>query len=159
MRSISRAYSALFHPAHSGLGAILVLMTAIFGGLALAKGSLALALATLAPLAGIVVVTRATLSKMADFDADMLSSAHRKWAMSADTPDEARMRMSAPYSPSCNIDGIPMVGESGVDIFGRQYGDDNGDAFDFDRFSDDAATGLTLDTTDAWASPMGMNND
>lgn len=161
MRSISRAYSALFHPAHSGLGAILVLM--FLGCIAFAASFKLVvpALLSLFPALGIVIVTRATLGKMAEFDSDAQRRAHHAWAMSADSPDEVRARMTSSSFPAVNVDGMPMVDGTGTDIFGRVYGDGNDDAYtyDFDRFSDDAVTGMALDTADAWSSPTGMHNN
>lgn len=54
-----------------------------------------------------------------------------------------------------NVDGTPMLPSQWLDMNGRVFGDGTGLVEDI--FSTDAGTGMTLDVTDAYSDPVGLD--
>jgi hypothetical protein len=52
-----------------------------------------------------------------------------------------------------------MLGNTGIDILGRVFGDTREDAINFDPPEVDAATGVLMESNEAYAAPIGMDND
>jgi len=162
-KTIRRFFRGAFHPRHNGLGTTIFVVAAAAGAMGLA-GSWMFGGLSLGLFAVFVWLGRMGMEDLERLDAQRLDAAATRWVQSADTEDEAeeRYRMvgtmgaaAALSAAAFNVDGIPMAGDTGVDIYGRAFGDtyDNGPDFDV-PMSLDSANGFTLDPSDAYSSPF-----
>lgn len=168
--TINRFFRGAFHSNLRGLGATTFLLAALAGWAAIYGSSIAFGVLALGLFAVFVWIGRMGMNDLETFKAERLGAAATRWIQSADTEDEAneRERMVgamgaagalAAGAVAVNVDGIPMIGDSGVDIFGRAYGDLSTNPMDFDvPMSMDVATGFTLDASEAYGSPFHMDD-
>lgn len=120
--------------------------------------------------AGLYVMMKVALATLEAYRTKGVDAVAHKWARDGATAEEQRARFAeiaalgsagalAAHSmtPQFNVDGMPMVGNTGVDIYGRVYGDMNSEAFTFDVPVPDAGNGTLLAPADAYSAPIGMD--
>ena len=164
MKKFFIVLQAMFHPSNQGIAGIVLMGVAVPAVIAFMAGVLWPLLIS-AVFAGVfVLMFKAASGDVDTYMQEVQAYSWRQWVESAPDEEEALSRRQAAESagwaglPPVNIDGVPMLEGSPVDIYGRIYGDNNDEHFNFDTFSSDAATGMPIDTYDAYSSPIGMDS-
>lgn len=165
-RTIKRFFYATFHPSMEGLPGIVLMATAVTAAFALWASSLVAGALAVALGATFVWLGRMAMDSLDSMEASKVEAAAVRWAYQGADEDEVRSRMSQVASlgaaavvgaHAVNIDGMPMVPGTGVDIYGRAFGDVHNKPYDFETGAQDMSTGLELDPSMAYEPPMGMD--
>lgn len=169
--SIRKIYGAITDPGTHGILAILLALSSALFALSVFTGKVFWALPG-ALFAGLFVYAlRVVMKGREGMSKQQLEMAAARWARAGANDDEVRERWAAIQSmgpaaaiaaagvamPAYNIDGTPMVGTSGVDIYGRPMGVLDDTLTNFEAPAFDVATGMPVDPMDAYTPPVGMD--
>lgn len=164
MKKLFLVLEDLFQEANQGIAWYVLAFAVVPAIVAFSYGVWWLLLVAAAFAAGFVWMFKASWNAV-DGDAPPAQNyTWGQWIAAAGSEDEARSReemaSSAGWSglPPVNIDGTPMIEGTGVDIYGRAYGDNNDYHHGVDAFSSDTFTAMDHHNFDSHSSSMGMDS-